>query len=150
MSEHLRLLRFYFWILALFTVGRWSLGFAGADYSKTREVFSLVILSLIASAHHGAFARAFAGYKLGRAVQLGALIGLITQIVIWGSTALSYMLGLHTFFNASEAIARTSTPVAFVSAMVQRAAGLVVNVILNSIAAAVGYAMGGALPKKAA
>jgi hypothetical protein len=145
MAENLKLLRFYFWILALFTVGRWGLSFSGVEYSKAREVFSVVILALIASAHHAAFARAFAGYRFGQAVALGATIGFITQLVVWGSTALSYLLGMHTFWNASEAIARTTTPVEFGSAMVQRAVGLIANVILNSIAAAIGYAMGGGL-----
>ena len=147
MSEHLRLLRFYFWILALFTLGRWGLGFGGAEYAKVHHVFSLVILSLIAAAHHAAFARAFAGYNLKRALALGALVGLSTQLVIFVSTALSYLLGLNTFFNAPAALNATE-PVAFGAAMGARAFGLVVNTILNVIAALIGYAMGGALPRK--
>lgn len=149
MSENLKLMRFYFWILGVFTVGRWGLSIGGANYTETREVFSLVILALIASAHHAAFARAFAGYNLKQAAALGATIGLVTQIVIFVSTALSYMLGLETFFNSPLAIARSTTAITFGSAMVQRAVGLVINTILNTIAALIGYAMGGALPKKA-
>ncbi len=149
MSDSLNLMRFYFWILGVFTVGRWGLGLGGAKYADTHQVFSLVILALIASAHHAAFARAFAGYGLGQAVKLGAMIGLVTQLVVFGSTALSYMLGLETFFNTPFAITRTSEPIGFGSAMVQRAIGLVINTILNMIAASIGYAMGGALPKKA-
>lgn len=148
MSEHLKLLRFYFWILALFTLGRWGLSLGGADYTKTHQVFSLVTLALIASAHHAAFARAFAGYTLGRAVVLGALVGVSTQIVIFVSTALSYVLGLHTFFNVPAAL-NSPEPVAFGAAMAARSVGLVVNTILNVIAALVGYAMGAALPRKA-
>lgn len=148
MSEHLKLLRFYFWILALFTLGRWGLSLGGADYTKTHQVFSLVTLALIASAHHAAFARAFAGYTLGRAVVLGALVGVSTQIVIFVSTALSYVLGLHTFFNVPAAL-NSPEPVAFGAAMAARSVGLVVNTILNVIAALIGYAMGAALPRKA-
>jgi hypothetical protein len=147
-SEHLRLLRFYFWLLALFTVGRWGLSLGGAEYAKTHQVFSLVTLALIASAHHAAFARAFAGYDLKRAATLGALVGLSTQLVIFVSTALSYLLGLSTFFNAPAALNATE-PVAFGAAMGGRAFGLVVNTILNVIAALIGYAMGAALPRKA-
>lgn len=149
MSENLRLMRFYFWILGVFTIGRWGLSLGGADYTQTREVFSLVILSLIASAHHAAFARAFAGYRLGQAAGLGAMIGLVTQLVIFVSTALSYMLGLDTFFNTPLAIARSTEPIAFGSAMAQRAVGLAINVVLNTIAALIGYAMGAALPRSA-
>ncbi len=104
MSENLRLMRFYFWILAVFTLGRWGLSLGGVEYAKAHQVFSLVTLSLVASAHHAAFARAFAGYRLGRAAGLGALIGFVTQLVIFVSTALSYMLGLDTFFNAPPAL----------------------------------------------
>ena len=149
MNENLKLLRFYFWILGVFTIGRWGLSIGGADYAKTHQVFSLVILSLIASAHHAAFARAFAGYNLKKAAGLGATIGVITQLVIFVSTGLSYMLGLETFFNAPVAIAGSTDPIAFGSAMAQRAVGLVINTILNTIAAMIGYAMGGALPKRA-
>ena len=148
MSEHLKLLRFYFWILALFTLGRWGLSLGGAEYAKTHQVFSLVTLALIASAHHAAFARAFAGYNLSRAVVLGALIGLSTQVVIFVSTGLSYVLGLHTFFNVPAAL-NSPEPVAFGAAMAARSVGLVVNTILNVIAALIGYAMGAALPRKA-
>jgi hypothetical protein len=149
MSEHMKLLRFYFWILSIFALGRWGLSLGGVDYAKAHQVFSLVTLALIASAHHAAFARAFAGYNLKRAVMLGALIGLSTQVVIFVSTALSYTLGLTTFFNTPAALNATE-PVAFATAMGGRAFGLVVNTILNVIAASIGYALGGALPRRTA
>ena len=148
MSENLRLMRFYFWILALFTVGRWGLGLGGVEYAKAHQVFSLVTLALIASAHHAAFARAYSGYGLKQAALLGASIGVVTQLVILVSTALSYLLGLDTFWNAPAAL-NSPEPVAFGPAMAARAFGLVVNTILNTIAALIGYAMGGALPRKA-
>lgn len=144
LKKHLDLLAFYFWILALFTVGRWALSLAGADYAKTTNIFSLVTLALIASAHHAAFARAFKGYSLKDAATLGATIGLLTQIVIFASTFISYLLGMSTFWNASTALNSTES-VPFGAAMLARAGGLVVNTILNTIAACVGYAMGGRL-----
>lgn len=146
MSANLRLLRFYFLLLGLFTVGRWALSLAGVEYSKAHQVFSIVTLALIASAHHAAFARAFRGYGFLRAVGLGATIGVVSQIVIFVSTALSYVLGMETFFNAPSAL-NSPVPLAMGAAMGARAAGLVVNTLLNSIAAALGYAMGGALPR---
>ena len=45
MAENVRLIRFYFWLLGLFTLGRWALGFAGVDYAKAHQVFSIVTLS---------------------------------------------------------------------------------------------------------
>jgi hypothetical protein len=142
----MRLLRFYFWILGLFTVGRWGLSLGHADYSKTHQVFSLVILALVASAHHAAFARAFAGYSLKRAVVLGGLIGLITQVVIFLSTAVSYVLGMSTFFNNPTAL-NVTEPIPMGAALMARVGGLVINTILNMIAATIGYFMGAALPK---
>ena len=144
MTKHFKLLGFYFWLLALFTLGRWVLSLNGADYAKTTQVFSLVTLSLIASAHHAAFARVFQAYRLKDALALGATIGLVTQLVVFFSTLLSYLLGLTTFWNTPAALNQTAD-VPFAAAMVARIGGLVVNVILNVIAAAIGYAMGGSL-----
>jgi hypothetical protein len=147
MGENLRLMRFYFWLLGLFTVGRWALGFAGIEYAKAHQVFSIVILSAIASAHHAAFARAFEGYSIGRAIGLGAMIGVVSQIVIFVSTFLSYALGLHTFFNTPQALNSTQE-VGFGAAMASRSVTFVINTIINSVAAAIGWAMGGALPRR--
>jgi hypothetical protein len=146
MGEILRFMRFYFWLLGLFTVGRWALSLGGVEYGKAHQVFSIVTLALIASAHHAAFARAFQGYGIGRAILLGAMIGLTSQIVIFVSTFLSYALGLHTFFNTPQAL-NSATEMGFGAAMAARTVTLLANTVTNSIAAAIGYAMGGALPR---
>ena len=146
MGDNFRLMRFYLWLLALFTAGRWALGFAGVDYAKAHQVFSIVTLSLIASAHHAAFARAFQGYGLKGAIGLGMTIGATAQIVIFVSTALSYGLGLETYFNAPQAL-NSPAALAFGAAMIARAGGLVANTITNGIAAAIGWAMGATLPR---
>lgn len=36
MARHLRLMGIYFWLLALFTLGRSALWLGGAEYAKTR------------------------------------------------------------------------------------------------------------------
>jgi hypothetical protein len=144
MSRHLKLMGFYFWILALFTIGRWGLSFSGMSYAQATPIFSLVPLALIASAHHSAFARVFQGYGLKDVVVLGALIGFVTQVVIFGSTLISYGLGLSTLWNAPTALNQTQA-VPMGAAMAARAGGMVVNTILNVIAALIGYAMGGSI-----
>ncbi len=146
MSDHARFLGAFFWLLAVFTVGRWSLGLAGARYDATHQIFSIVILAFLASIQHAAFARAFMGYRLRQAAALGALIGLSSQLVILVSTVASYLLGIDTFFNAPRALNATE-PVAFGAALATRATGLVANTILNTLAAAIGYALGAALPR---
>ena len=144
MNRHFKLMGFYFCLLALFTVGRWGLSFTTLTYQQATHIFSLVPLALIASAHHAAFARAFRGYGLKDAIVLGALIGIVTQIAVFGSTAISYALGLSTLWNAPTALNETAE-VAFGAAIGKRVVGLVVNTILNIIAALIGYAMGGAI-----
>jgi hypothetical protein len=37
MSETLKLMRFYFWMLGLFTLGRWGLSLGGAKYADTHH-----------------------------------------------------------------------------------------------------------------
>jgi hypothetical protein len=132
---------FYFWLLGLFTIGRWVMSFTASDYTRATWIFSLVPLALIASAHHAAFARALQGYSLKDALVLGALIGFVTQIVIFASTALSYGLGLSTLWNSPAALNQTAA-VPFGSAMIARVIGMVVNTILNAVAALIGYVMG--------
>lgn len=144
MNKHFQLMGFYFRLLALFTMGRWALSFSGMSYAQATPIFSLVPLALIASAHHAAFARAFRGYKLKDVVTLGLLIGFVTQIVVFGSTVISYALGLSTLWNAPTALNQTDV-VPFGAAMMSRTVGLVVNLILNAIASLVGYAMGGGI-----
>jgi hypothetical protein len=138
------LLGFYGWLLALFTAGRWSLSLSGADYYKTTGIFSLATLALLCSANHGAFARAYEGYSWKEAAALGATIGVVTQIVIFSSTVISYALGLETFWNFPRALNQT-TAVPLGTALVVRSAGVVIHFFTNAIAAMIGFAMGGAL-----
>lgn len=146
MTKHLKLMGFYFWILALFAIGRWAISFSGMEYARATQIFSLVTLSLIASAHHAAFARAFRDYSLKDAAILGAHIGFATQVVIFVSTFLSYALGLSTLWNAPTAL-NQAAEVPFGAAMLARLGGLVVNTILNTIAGVIGYFMGAGLKK---
>jgi hypothetical protein len=147
MSENLRVLRFYFLLLAIFTVGRWSMGFAGVPYEKGHHVFSIVILTLIAAAHHGAFARRFLGYRFWAAVGLAVTLAFTSQVVIWLSTLISYLAGLHTYFNYPTALNVTEA-IPLGQAMVARTITLVANCVTGGIAGALGFALGAALPER--
>lgn len=138
MNENLKAIRFYLVLLAIFTVGRWSLSLGGAAYEETHQVFSLVILTILSSAYYGLLTRGFLGGGLKRAVTFGALLAAASQIVIFVSTALSYMLGMETFFNHPRALNVTGA-IPFGQAMVARSITFVVNVILNMIVATIGY-----------
>jgi len=138
MGENLRLIRFYLALLALFTVGRWGLSLGGAEYGKTHHVFSIVILTYISAAFYGFVVRGFAGGGIKRALVVGALLGAISQVVVFLSTAISYMAGMDTFFNYLTAL-NVEEAIPFGEAMGARAITAVINTVLNVIIAALGY-----------
>jgi hypothetical protein len=146
--DTLKVARFYLVLLALFTVGRWAQSLMHVEYAKAHHVFSIVTLTLLSSAFFAAFCRKWRGYTLLQAVMLGMMLGLLAQIVIFASTALSYMLGLHTFFNHPTAL-NVEGDLPMNDALVRRAVGLVAGPISNGIAAMLGWLMGGALPDRA-
>jgi len=146
MSENLRLIRFYLVLLAIFTLGRWGLSLGGADYNATHQVFSIVILTNISSAYYAFLTRGFVGGGLKRALVLGALLGAISQAVIFASTAVSYILGMDTFFNAPRAL-NVEQAIPFGQAMGARAITFVANVVTNLVTAALGYGIAAVGPK---
>ena len=145
MNEYLRLARLYMIVLAIFTAGRLFWGFRGVPYEKGHAVFSLVTMSFMACAFYGAFTRRWLGFTVTKAMGLGLTIGLIGQIVILTMTVLSYALHVDTYFVNPRALNATE-PLPFGAALVGRLGGLVVNCVMCSIAAAIGWVMGMTLP----
>jgi hypothetical protein len=153
MTENLKLARPYLVLLAVFTVGRWLFGTFHVPYEKGTHVFSIVTLTLYASAFYGAFSRRWPGFRLWRAAGLAMTLGVISQAVIFAATVLSYGLGLHTYFNYPTALLgpdAAGTEVAIGQAVVSRLGGLIVNMILAGIAGSLGWALGGLLPETGA
>jgi hypothetical protein len=146
MAGNLRLARLYLLLLAIFTVGKWLQGSFGVPYDKGHYFFSIVILTLHAAVFYGAFCRRWRRFRLWQAAGLGLTLGLISQLVIFAATILSYALGLHTYFNHPTAL-NAAAEVPFGQAVLTRIGGLVVNPILAGIAGAIGWAMGGLLPE---
>ena len=149
MRDTLKVARFYLVLLALFTVGRWAQSLGHVEYAKAHHVFSIVTLTLLSSAFFAAFCRKWRGYTLLQAVMLGMTLGLAAQVVIFSSTALSYALGLHTFFNHPRAL-NVETELSMNEALTRRAFGLVAGPIGNGVAAFLGWFMGGVLPERKA
>jgi hypothetical protein len=144
----LRVARFYFVLLAIFTIGRWLQSLSHRDYNQGHQVFSIVTLTFLSSTYFAAFCRKWRGYTLLQAVMLGMMLGLIAQIVIFASTALSYALGMHTFFNHPRAL-NVETELTMNEALTRRAFGLLAGPIGNGVAAFLGWLMGGVLPERA-
>jgi hypothetical protein len=145
--DTLKVARLYMVLLALFTVGRWAQSLGHVDYAKAHHVFSIVTLTLLSSAFFAAFCRKWRGYTLLQAVMLGMLLGLLAQVVIFASTAVSYALGMHTFFNHPRAL-NVETDIAVGDALTRRVGGLIAGPISNGIAAMLGWLMGAALPDR--
>jgi hypothetical protein len=145
--ENLRVARFYFILLALFTLGRWAQSLGNVEYARGHHVFSIVTLTILSSVYFAAFCRRWRGYTLVQAVMLGMTLGLTAQVVIFLSTVLSYVLGMHTFFNHPAALnAAGDLPMS--EALVRRLEGLVAGPISNALVAILGWVMGAALPPR--
>jgi len=146
-QEYTRLARPYFVMLAIVTVGRWLMGTMFAvPYEKGTSVLSIVTLTLFASIFSAAYARGWLGWRLPQAAGFAMFLALVSQVVILLSTAASYGLGISSYFSEPMALNRQADPIGFGAAMGFRAGGLVVNTILNGIAGALGWALGGLLP----
>ena len=145
LREYFRLARPFLVLLAIFALGRWVMGVRGVDYSKGHHVFSLVTLTLIASGFYAAFARRWLAYPIMRSVGLGMTLGFCAQLVIFVLTAVSYILGMDTYFNHPTAL-NAQGPVDFGTAMGGRVGGLIANTLFTGIAAALGWFVGGVLP----
>jgi hypothetical protein len=150
MAENLKLARPYLVLLAVFAVGRWLSGTFHVPYEKGTHVFTIVTLTVYASVFYGAFCRRWRGFRLWRAAGLTMTLGVISQVVIFTATLVSYALGLHTYFNYPTALLGPQAgmaDVAFGQAVVSRFGGLIVNTIFAGIAGSLGWALGGLLPE---
>jgi hypothetical protein len=147
LKEYARLARPYFVLLAIVTLGRWMMGnLFDVPYSKGTDKLSIVTLTLFASLFSAAFTRRWLGYRLAQAAGFTMFMALVSQIVVLLSTVISYGLDIPSYFREPMAIARQTEAIGFGAAMVARLGGLVVNTLINGIAGAVGWALGGLLP----
>jgi hypothetical protein len=147
MGENFKLMRFYLVLLALFTVGRWALSLGGAEYAKTHQIFSLVILTNISALYYGFVSRTFLGAGVKRAVLLGVSLAAVSQLVIVVSMLVSYGLGMETFFNHPTAL-NVDQAMPFGQAVGTRAMGFVINVIVNGVFGALGWLIAMVVPKQ--
>ena len=146
-KQYLRLGTLYFVLLAIFTIGRWVTGVRGVPYERGRDWFSIVILTTLAALFYAAFTRRWLGYKLFPAVGLAMTLGLVGQVVIFTATALSYALGMDTYFTHPTAL-NVEAPLPMADAMARRAWGLFGNTISSGIIGGLGWALGALLPEK--
>ena len=148
MAQHLRILRLYFLLLALFTVGRLAM-VRLLPYDKGHQIFSLVTLTALSTLYYGAFSRRWRGYRVSQAALLGLLIGLSAQLVIFTVTLVSYGLGFQNYFTNPRALLGPNAgpeAVPFLPALGARSGGILANTMAATILGCLGWAMGGLLP----
>ena len=145
MAENLRIARLYLVLLAIFAAARFVQGAMGVEYAKAHHVFSIVMLTLMASIFYGAFCRRWRGFRLLRAMGLGLTFGLMAELVIFLATMISYALSMDTFFNNPTALNQTAA-VPLAQAVVIRARGLLILPVITAVMGAIGWALGGLLP----
>ena len=146
MREKLYFVRLPLLLVALCFVGRLTLGAAGASYEVGNRLFSMVILQTHLALLWAAVGRRYRGYRLGEGVQTAVTIVLVSQILVWTATAISYLAGINTFFNYPVAITGSPEPVSFGTAMAARAGGLVANCIAGAALGAIGWSLAGLIP----
>jgi hypothetical protein len=148
MAEYWRVTRLYLVLLALVTAGRWFVSFR-VPYEVATDKLSIVVTTLFASLLFAAFCRRWRRYGVVQAMVLGAIFGLLAQVVIFVSTALSYALDLETYFNYYKALQAEPGPVPFQLALARRAGGLIAGPISNAMVGLLGWALGALLPAEA-
>jgi hypothetical protein len=148
MSRYLKLARPFLVVVLIFAAIRFSFLPQGVPYDNGRaQAVSLVVLTLLGTAFHAAFARRWLRFGIAQCMGLGFTFGVLAQLVILLATLLSYLTGTPSFFNHPEALGRPGE-VGLGTAMGIRLGGLVVNSITASIAGAIGWALGALLPER--
>ena len=152
MADKLKLAQLYWVLLVIFTIGRWAMSLKHVPYERGNPVFSIITLTFLSAAIFAAFARKWRGYGLLDAAILGALFGISAQIVIFASTAGSYLAGIDSYFNNPIALNAPpgTTSLTMADALKVRGPALVVGPIIMSIAASIGWVLGALLPEKKA
>jgi hypothetical protein len=141
-----RIARPFFVLLVIFATARWLQGTVfGVPYERGTWLFSIVILTVMASLFSTAYTRRWLGWGLGRAALFAMFLAFTAQVVILLSTVASYAAGLSTYFNHPTALNQPEA-VGMGQALGIRLGGLVVNTLIGGIGGALGWALGGLLP----
>lgn len=147
MRDMLQFLRLPFLLTLIFFTGRLVMGAAGASYQAGNSVFSMVILESHLAFLWGALGRRY-GYGIVGALEVGLLVALFAQILIFGATIASDLASVETYFNNPVAIAGSPDPIGFADTVLIRAGGLAGNCAFSAVLAALGWTLGGLIPEK--
>jgi hypothetical protein len=144
----LRFVRLPLLLIFIFAVGRFILGVAGVPYApRGNAIFSIVGLTFVSSFYWGALSGRVGGFSWLGAFLIGVTLGLFSQILIFGATALSYALDLKTYFVHWDALnVPEGTVVPMSKALVTRAGGLLFGPLTAGVIALIGRVLGALAP----
>ena len=152
MKEKLQFDRLPILLFVLFFIGRLVLGAVMGvnkqSYDLSNRLFSMVILQVHVGILWGAVGRRYRGYSIGGSIAAVVLAVAVSQILIFAGTAISYISGINTLFNFGEALNQPGVTVPFGVAMVSRTITFVANCLIGVILGAIGWGLGGLLPKE--
>ena len=150
MKEKLQFVRLPILLFVIFFVGRLALGAAMGvskpTYDLANRLFSMVILEVHVGLLWGAVGRRYRGYGIGGSMTAVVLAVVVSQILIFAGTAISYITGINTLFNFGEALNQPGATLSFGAAMASRTLTFVANCIIGAIAGAIGWAFGSLVP----
>lgn len=150
MKEKLQFVRLPILLFVIFFVGRLALGAAMGvskpTYDLANRLFSMVILEVHVGLLWGAVGRRYRGYGIGGSMTAVVLAVVVSQILIFAGTAISYIAGINTLFNFGEALNQPGATLSFGAAMASRTLTFVANCIIGAIAGAIGWAFGSLVP----
>jgi hypothetical protein len=149
MREYLSLAGPFGVLLAIVTTLRLVLGnVSGVPYTTGSDKVSIVVLTLTSALLYGAFTRRYLGFRLLQAALMGVTLGLVSQVVIFVMTFLSYGLGTPTYFNHPMALGQPEAAVVPIpAALGVRLGGLLINSLGCGIGGALGFSLGALLPR---
>jgi hypothetical protein len=147
LKKYFKIARFGLLIITIISIWRWALSLSGTPYFPRGTMISIVQATTFLSLAYGAFLRRGYGYRLPQALVTVAILALYAQLIVLVSTAVSYLAGIESYFNYSEAL-NVQDAIPMGQAMVGRVFGLVINTVTSLIECALGFWFGGLLPAK--
>ena len=151
MREKLRFIRLPIVLFVIFFLGRLAVGaISGVNkqsYDLANRLFSMVILEVHVGLLWGAVGKRYRNYGVGGSITAVVLAVVVSQILIFAGTAFSYLAGIQTLFNYTEAL-NQSAAVPFGMAMALRTGSFIANCVIGAIAGAIGWALGGLVPAR--
>src|SRR5256885_13683300 len=149
MRDKLQFVRLPILLVIIMFFGKVILGAARgpdkATYDLSNRLFSMVIFQVHVGLLWAAVGRRYRGYTIGGSIAAVVLITIVSQVLIFGGTALSYVAHVDTLFTFPEAL-NAAGPVPFGEALVRRTATFIGNCIMTVIVGAIGWSLAGLLP----